>query len=68
MYTWFNFLNAHFGHFIMNFYETVQRALEIYSTQTTKDLLAACIQANDEAGNQWNVQGVRTAAYKSLYN
>lgn len=67
MYTWFN-LNTHFGNFIMNFYETVQRALEIYSTQTTKDLLVACIQANDEAGDQWNVQGVRTAAYKSLYN
>lgn len=52
----------------MNFYETVQRALEIYSLQANKDLLAACSQANDEAGGQWNVSGVRTAAYKSLYS
>lgn len=51
----------------MNFYETVQRAVEIYSAQSTKDLLGACMQANNEAGGEWNVAGLRTAAFKLIF-
>lgn len=52
----------------MSFYETVQRALEIYAAQDNKDLRRAASQANDEAGGEWNVPAVQNAAYKSLYS
>lgn len=51
----------------MNFHETVQRALEIYAAQDEKNLLMACSKANDEAGGEWNVPAIQTAAFKSLY-
>ena len=51
----------------MNFHETVQRAVEIYKAQAQKDLFAACMLANDEAGGEWNVSGVQTQAFKVLF-
>jgi hypothetical protein len=51
----------------MTFNQTVQRALEIYRSQTSKDLLDAAILASDEAGGEWSPIGVQTAAYRVLY-
>jgi hypothetical protein len=51
----------------MNFNETVQRAVELYKLQATKNLLAAASKACEEAGEQWNVTAVQSAAYKIIF-
>jgi hypothetical protein len=51
----------------MNFHDTVQRAIEIYKAQVKKNLCFAASDANDEAGGEWNVSAVQTAAHKIIF-
>lgn len=52
-----------------SFNDLVARTVEIYKNQTSKDLVKASIQAQQELDkdDKWNNSGIRTAAHKIIF-